>query len=130
MRYGYDRLAALRVMYDTLRRVCDDVYVDDRPSSVTDQLKEFLVVGLRNYRTVARTYKTMYAQVTVYVKDGIHGTERSDVIERLKEEVTDAVLGMDKGLLRLIDAEPYIGDPKVDGAGFHAVTLQWKVRVV
>lgn len=123
----YRREEVLRDMYDRVAQVCDKVFVTDRPTAA-EKMTEFIVIRLSQpIRPYADTHSTAYLQFICHVRDRQGGIENTPALERL----TDAVVGMFpiNDAVLSCNHRPTVISGKVDGLGFHAVTVQTKIII-
>ena len=120
-------MAVRQFIYEQAKTICDNVFDTSRPSA-TDRMEQFIVVALKNKIPHSSITDKAWIQFHIYVRDGARGTFRDNVMQQMIDDVKG--LDLKTPLFALNGGEPYETDPKADGLGFHAVSIQYSITMI
>lgn len=115
----------LVVMRDTFKDVMPNIFVTNRPKTLTENYDEFMVVSLP-VMLYNKTYGTgygmtsSYARMEIYVKD-VNGLEMTARLDELIQQCIDK-FPINTELITM--SRPRVVLSGADGYGFHVATIQ------
>lgn len=121
-------MAVLQSLDELTADITEKRYVTTRPSAVSEQMKEFLL--LRIPQTIydrGDTYQTTKGQIVIFVRDIDGGLENTYRLEQLQQAVTD--------LFPIVTDTYHARRPILlaggsDGAGFHTLIIQFSITIL
>ena len=118
----------LKDMASKLKTVCSNVFPINRPASVGEQMKEFLVVRLSYTMRDRNPYATANFRVEIYVREKETGIANSARMDTLINKVTD-LFPMQDEEGRYTAHRPYLSISGSDGLGFTGQSLNGKIII-
>lgn len=116
-----------KFLVEKCRTICDNVSDTTRPSA-TERMDSLIVVSLKNKSPHSSISDKAWAQFHVYVRDGANGTFMDSKMQKMIDNIK--ALDLQSELFLLNGGEPYETDPKPDGLGFHAVSIQYSITLI
>lgn len=115
----------LLTMRDHLKDVTPNIFVSDRPKTLSENLSEFIVVSLPVMlynKTYGKGYgmTSSYARIEIYVKDR-NGLEQTAKLDDMIKRCTDK-FPINTELITM--SRPRVVLSGADGYGFHIATIQ------
>ncbi len=122
----YPRIEVLKPLVDLLKSISPNVFTTSRPSSVSEQLGDYIVLKLPNgIRDRADTYQTSIAHVYLFVRDRAGEVENAWRLD----EMMNALCAMCpiRHPRFTADRPVYLGG--ASDAGFHYIRIQLSVTI-
>lgn len=116
-----------KFLVERCRTLCDNVFDNTRPSA-TERMDSLIVVSIKNKSPHSSISDKAWAQFHLYVRDGAKGTFRDNKMQEMIDSIK--ALDLQSELFLLNGGEPYETDPKPDGLGFHAVSIQYSITLI
>lgn len=125
-------------LYDAMKDVCENVYLQERPTSVIEHTDSYIVVSLHS--TIANReiditgeydYYVTTGQIEIYVKDKISANKPNRIDVNKVDTLVKGVLGKfpikdDK----ILASRPRITLATSDGNGFHCTIIQTRITTL
>lgn len=125
-------------LYNAMKDVCENVYLQERPSSVIERVDSYIVVSLHS--TVANreignageyNFYVTTGQIEIYVRDKVSANKPNRIDINEVDELVKGVIGKfpikDDNILA---TKPRITLATSDGNGFHCTIIQTRITTL
>ena len=125
-RTKFHRKDILKSLTEIFSDVSRNVFVTNRPESVEDEMKNFIVVSIPSTIYERRAYQDTYCRIEVFARNRKNGMEATDVLDTMQQAVIDK-FPLSNKLFSAISPRLLPGGN--DGLGFHCVIIQAKMTI-
>lgn len=120
----FDRMGILKALVGSVSGVSANVFVNDRPDTVSDQMEDFAVVAVTGAMNDRTAYGDSHIQISLFARDragGIEATDRLEAMQRGAFEMFPMVNGW------FTTYKPRLVAGGSDRLGFHFLTIVSKI---
>ena len=132
----YPRIKVLQSLYELTADITPNRFISTRPPAVGSQMNEFLLIGLpQRIIEPGDTYQLTTGQIAVFARDiqgtdvggnTISGMENTPMLELMQNTVC-SLFPIRSDLY--LATRPVLLPGGADGAGFHSLIIQFKIRI-
>lgn len=124
MSIRFDRMGILKKSVDSMADVSKHVFVSDRPTATTEQMKDFVVVALTGAMIDRNAYRDSNIRIDVFAKDRKGGIEATDKLEEMQLKVFEKFPMVND---KFTTYKPRLIAGGDDGLGFHYLMITAKI---